>query len=258
MSARRTNGPGLSGSGPDAIRSPPMTTWGRLPLGLLLLGLTVGASTGAEPPPKRVLIVHSFGSTAPPFTTHSTAFQITLTRELGRRVDMDEVSLDMARYAQPDMEGPFRRVPARASREVATRSGGTDRIAGWPLRAEISGPSLSRDASHLHGHGPAHAASRRVPEQRHLRRRVVRPRGPGRGHSAAGARHEPHRRRDRGLPARAVLDDDLSKGVRALPRTAYASPGSTTCRSTSCCSGWPRCLRALSSSSPCSSAMRRA
>ena len=80
---------------------------GRLSLGLLLLVLTATAFTGAEPQPKRVLIVHSFGSTAPPFTTHSTAFQTTLTRELGSRVDMDEVSLDMARYAQPDMEGPF-------------------------------------------------------------------------------------------------------------------------------------------------------
>jgi pimeloyl-ACP methyl ester carboxylesterase len=84
-----------------------MTTWGSLSLGLLLLALTASASTGAEPKPKRVLIVHSFGSTAPPFTTHSTAFQTTLTKELGERVDMDEVSLDMARYAQPDMEGPF-------------------------------------------------------------------------------------------------------------------------------------------------------
>jgi signal transduction histidine kinase len=84
-----------------------MTTRGRLSLGLLLLVLTAGASNGAEPQPRRVLIVHSFGSTAPPFTTHSTAFQTTLTKELGEGVDMDEVSLDMARYAQPDMEGPF-------------------------------------------------------------------------------------------------------------------------------------------------------
>jgi signal transduction histidine kinase len=84
-----------------------MTPSGTLPLGLLLVALTATASIGAEPGPKRVLIVHSFGSTAPPFTTHSTAFQATLTKELGTRVDMDEVSLDMARYAQPDMEGPF-------------------------------------------------------------------------------------------------------------------------------------------------------
>ena len=52
-------------------------------------------------------MVHSFGSTAPPFTTHSTAFETTLTQEMGKRIDLDQVSLDMARYAQPDMEEPF-------------------------------------------------------------------------------------------------------------------------------------------------------
>lgn len=52
-------------------------------------------------------MVHSFGSSAPPFTTHSTAFETTLTQEMGKRVDLDEVSLDMARYDQPDMEEAF-------------------------------------------------------------------------------------------------------------------------------------------------------
>jgi PAS domain S-box-containing protein len=56
---------------------------------------------------QRVLIVHSFGSTAPPFTTHSTAFATALKQAMGKRVDLDEVSLDMARYAQPDMEETF-------------------------------------------------------------------------------------------------------------------------------------------------------
>src|SRR3954471_19690780 len=54
--------------------------------------------------PKRVLVIHSFGSTAPPFTTHSTAFETALTQEMGERVDLDEVSLDVARYATLDME----------------------------------------------------------------------------------------------------------------------------------------------------------
>ena len=66
-----------------------------------------GAQAAEDGPAKRVLMVHSFGSTAPPFTTHSTAFETTLTQEMGKRVDLDEVSLDMARYAQPDMEEPF-------------------------------------------------------------------------------------------------------------------------------------------------------
>jgi len=83
-----------------------MMTWVGLALfPLLLLWVTAGAAAAVEA--KRVLVVHSFGSTAPPFTTHSTAFEATLTKELGERVDLDEVSLDMARYAQPDMEMPF-------------------------------------------------------------------------------------------------------------------------------------------------------
>jgi PAS domain S-box-containing protein len=59
-------------------------------------------SLAAEP--KRVLIVHSFGTVAPPFTTGSTAFQAELVRQMGNRVDLDEVSLDMARYAEPEMQ----------------------------------------------------------------------------------------------------------------------------------------------------------
>ena len=67
--------------------------------GLVLLGLSANAAT-----PKRVLIVHSFGNAAPPFTTHSTAFETELTKKMGEPVDLDEVSLDVARYASLDME----------------------------------------------------------------------------------------------------------------------------------------------------------
>jgi PAS domain S-box-containing protein len=74
---------------------------------ILALLVTLSAASAVAAEAKRVLIVHSFGSTAPPFTTHSTAFERTLTQEMGKRVDLDQVSLDMARYAQPDMEGPF-------------------------------------------------------------------------------------------------------------------------------------------------------
>jgi PAS domain S-box-containing protein len=62
---------------------------------------TVEASA-AEP--KRVLVVHSFGSVAPPFTTHSIAFETELVEKMGERVDLDEVSLDMARYADPNLQ----------------------------------------------------------------------------------------------------------------------------------------------------------
>jgi PAS domain S-box-containing protein len=54
--------------------------------------------------PSKVLIVHSFASAAPPFTTHSTAFETELTEQMGSRVDLDEVSLDMARYADIEMQ----------------------------------------------------------------------------------------------------------------------------------------------------------
>src|SRR6478672_11777142 len=74
---------------------------------LFLAGATTGAWAADGERPRRVLMVHSFGSSAPPFTTHSTAFEATLKRELGTSVDLDEVSLDMARYAQPDMEAAF-------------------------------------------------------------------------------------------------------------------------------------------------------
>ena len=74
--------------------------------GLCVIGCQIIYAADAESP-KRVLMVHSFGSSAPPFTTHSTAFETTLTQEMGKGVDLDQVSLDMARYAQPDMEEVF-------------------------------------------------------------------------------------------------------------------------------------------------------
>ncbi|MGH8094976.1 MAG: hypothetical protein ACREIF_16135, partial [Chthoniobacterales bacterium] len=71
-------------------------------LALSFIGLTAGSAKAEQA--KRVLIVHSFGSVAPPFTTHSTAVEAELVKRMGDRVDLDEVSLDMARYAQPEMQ----------------------------------------------------------------------------------------------------------------------------------------------------------
>jgi len=75
---------------------------GRGRLGLLVLALAAFGAVAAEP--KRVLVVHSFVNAAPPFTTHSTAFESALTTEMGEPVDLDEVSLDVARYATLDMD----------------------------------------------------------------------------------------------------------------------------------------------------------
>ena len=61
-------------------------------------------TNGSAAEPKRVLLVHSFGSAAPPFTVESMAFETELVEKMGERVDLDEVSLDMARYADRDMQ----------------------------------------------------------------------------------------------------------------------------------------------------------
>ncbi len=69
---------------------------------LFLIAFVVFSAKAAES--KRVLVVHSFINAAPPFTTHSTAFETELTAKMGGLVDLDEVSLDVARYASLDME----------------------------------------------------------------------------------------------------------------------------------------------------------
>lgn len=76
--------------------------------GLVFLGVTAKAAA-----PTRVLIIHSFGTAAPPFTTHSLAFETELTAHLGEPIDLDEVSLDVARYASLDMDEALV-VPMRA------------------------------------------------------------------------------------------------------------------------------------------------
>jgi len=74
----------------------------RFRLGLAIF-LSVWSGVASAAPP-RVLIVHSFGSAAPPFTTHSIAFESELTEKLGKPVDLDEISLDVARYADSDTQ----------------------------------------------------------------------------------------------------------------------------------------------------------
>jgi signal transduction histidine kinase len=54
--------------------------------------------------PKRVLLVQSFGSAATPFTARLIAFETELIAKMGDGVDLDEVSLDMARYADRDIQ----------------------------------------------------------------------------------------------------------------------------------------------------------
>ena len=62
------------------------------------------STSNAAAAQKPVLLVHSFGSATPPFTVESTAFETELVEKMGERVDLDEVSLDMARYADREMQ----------------------------------------------------------------------------------------------------------------------------------------------------------
>jgi PAS domain S-box-containing protein len=66
--------------------------------------LLLPVANASPPRAKRILIVHSFGSVAPPFTTHSIAFETELVEKMDEPVDLDEVSLDNARYGEFDMQ----------------------------------------------------------------------------------------------------------------------------------------------------------
>src|SRR5688572_30258952 len=75
---------------------------------LLTIALLAPTALAADPGrPRRVLMVHSFGGSTPPLASHSMSFESALKRELGAAVDLDQVSLENARYAQPDMEEAF-------------------------------------------------------------------------------------------------------------------------------------------------------
>src|SRR3954454_20582100 len=88
---------------------PPLTTnccLGLRPISFVALCFAILAPLCADgaPQAKRVLVVHSFGSVAPPFTIHSTAFETELVEKMREHVDLDEVSLDMARYSDPHLQ----------------------------------------------------------------------------------------------------------------------------------------------------------
>jgi signal transduction histidine kinase len=71
--------------------------------GLLALAFCCAAAE----PPKRVLIVNSFGREVAPFSAVASAFRTGLTRELGTTLDLHEVSLEMSRFPEPGMELAF-------------------------------------------------------------------------------------------------------------------------------------------------------
>jgi len=91
----------------SAYRASSGGTWPLLLCLFLLAAATTGAWGAEAARPRRVLMVQSFGGSAPPFTVHSTAFELEIKRELGAAVELEQVSLENARYAQPDLEEAF-------------------------------------------------------------------------------------------------------------------------------------------------------
>ncbi len=76
---------------------------------LLLLAGTAAAipffltTTAPAKEPKRVLLIHSFGRAAP-IPALSLSFESELIAKMDGPVDLDEVSVDVARYADPEMQ----------------------------------------------------------------------------------------------------------------------------------------------------------
>ncbi|MDD1650131.1 MAG: PAS domain S-box protein, partial [Methylococcaceae bacterium] len=93
---------------------------------MLLLTLTALCASAASP--KRVLILDPFGRDVPPSSVAISAFRTTLAREFGERVEFYEMSLDRARFQEPEAEGPFlqfleSRIASRPMDLVATTGG---------------------------------------------------------------------------------------------------------------------------------------
>ncbi len=65
------------------------------------------AELWATGPPRRVLLLDSFGRNVAPISTVISVFRTELSRRSPEPIDLHEVSLEMARFAQPEQELPF-------------------------------------------------------------------------------------------------------------------------------------------------------
>src|SRR5512145_216031 len=77
-------------------------------------GLLLALATVAYPPalsaagaPKRVLLLDSYGRNVAPVGTVIASFRTELSSRSPEPIDLHEVSLEMARFSQPEHEGPF-------------------------------------------------------------------------------------------------------------------------------------------------------
>src|SRR5262245_29565071 len=75
-----------------------------LTMALLLVLAAVGEATAA---PKRILMLHSFGQNFAPWSEYSTHFRSELARRSPEPVDLYEVSLVTARFADEEVQGAY-------------------------------------------------------------------------------------------------------------------------------------------------------
>jgi hypothetical protein len=61
-------------------------------------------SGAAQPLPKSILILHSFGQNAAPFNAVAAAFQTAVFRSLGERVDFYQAALELDRFADATLQ----------------------------------------------------------------------------------------------------------------------------------------------------------
>src|SRR5512135_1349352 len=86
------------------MKLPLIMRWCPACLGLLLALVAPSASAAS---PKRVLILDPFGRDVAPFSAVVSSFRATLAREIGERVDIYELPLELARLAEAEGEGPL-------------------------------------------------------------------------------------------------------------------------------------------------------
>jgi len=87
------------------------------------------AVCAAESKAKRVLVVPFFRKRRAAISPLiSVAFETELVEKMGERVDLDEVSLDMARYADPNLQEGPRRVPPKTAGTLATGLSSANRV----------------------------------------------------------------------------------------------------------------------------------
>ena len=87
------------------MKSPLRMRWCAACLVLLLPALVPLSASAASP--KRVLILDPFGRDVAPFSEAVSSFRATLAREMGERVDIYELPLELARLAEAEGEAPL-------------------------------------------------------------------------------------------------------------------------------------------------------